>query len=57
MKNFEFQRVEILLKVFLINVQYIENLKDLVMIIQKLDRFPDAEADLGLLQHPRWSAL
>ena len=39
MKNFGFQRVEILLKVFLINVQYIENLKDLVMIIQKLDRY------------------
>ena len=57
MKNFGFQIVEILLKVFLINVQYIENLKDLVMIIQKLDRFPDAEVDLGLLQHPRWSAL
>ena len=38
MKNFRFQRAETFLKVLLINVQYIEHLKDLVMIIQNSDR-------------------
>ena len=38
-KNFEFQRVETLLKVLLINALYVANLKDLVMIIQNLDRY------------------
>ena len=38
-KNFGFQRVETLLKVLLINALYVANLKDLVMIIQNLDRY------------------
>ena len=38
-KNFEFQRVETLLKVLLINALYVADLKDLVMIIQNLDRY------------------
>ena len=38
-KNFEFQRVETLLKVLLINALYVANLKDLVVIIQNLDRY------------------
>ena len=39
MKNFGFQRAETLLKVLLINALYVANLKDLVMIIQNLDRY------------------
>ena len=38
-KNFGFQRAETLLKVLLINALYVANLKDLVMIIQNLDRY------------------
>ena len=38
-KNFGFQRVETLLKVLLINALYVANLKDLVMIIQNLNRY------------------
>ena len=38
-KNFGFQKVETLLKVLLINALYVANLKDLVMIIQNLDRY------------------
>ena len=38
-KNFGFQRVETLLKVLLINALYVADLKDLVMIIQNLDRY------------------
>ena len=38
-KNFGFQTVETLLKVLLINALYVANLKDLVMIIQNLDRY------------------
>ena len=50
-KNFGFQRVEILLKVLLVNVQYVKSLKDVVMINQNSDRYQTLE--LILIFHIR----